>query len=647
MTLKGYSRLRLDVDLTKGTITKREIPEEFCTDWIGGLGFSAKVLWDECPADADPLGPDNVLVYSHGPFPTSNLPTSSKYMLSARSPATKLWGYSISSGSVAQQARRAGIGMIVFYGQSPEPVYFLADGKDNYKLVPCGEGSELPLWGKGCWDVEDLVREFYGDQRIAVATIGPAGEGGKTGKPSAIGCVTNDRNRQAGRTGMGGVMGSKKLKALVFRGEESVEPADPEVYKFFGQMIKRSMGAATQKYRDLGTPAGLLPYNKLGMLCVRNNQEGAYDDEKASYFSGETLNAKYVVKKVACSQCPIACDHIAQVPLDHPYWPGVTASVDIESCYSMGSSPDIEIKDENGVDMMWPTVIKGIEVADTLGMDSISSGSTVAMAFECYEKGIITKDMLSPELQEIGFGFGNGRALVRFLEEMGTRSTELGDIFADGTRAAAERLGGDAKKYAMNVKGLEFPMFDIHGMSSFSVGVSVSLRGACHLRNAAYGLDAKGKFDRFAWDKPDERGKAIKDADDEYIIIDSFIICKFTRGIYESKTDYAKVYELMTGYPMTQEKLWWNAERIHNLGKCLNLRWGATREDDYPPDRFFTEAPTRGSVKGVTLDRKGYDAVLDGYYKARGWDSKGVPTKETLERLKLDFVNIDEIAGGK
>lgn len=643
--MKGYTQLRLDVDLTKGTITKREMPDEFCTDWIGGLGFSAKVLWDEVPADADPLGPENVLVYSHGPFPTSNLPTSSKYMLSARSPATKLWGYSISSGSVAQQARRAGINMICFYGRSEEPVYFLADGRNNYKIIPCGEGTDLPLWGKGCWEVEELVRDYYCDQRMAVATIGPAGEGGQTNKPSWIGCITNDRNRQAGRSGMGGVMGSKNLKAFVLRGEESVNPADPEVYNFFGEMIKRSMGPATQKYRDLGTPAGLVPYNKLGMLGVRNNQEGDFGD-KINVLSGEVLNEKYVVKKVACSQCPIACDHLAQIPKSHPYWPGVVSSIDIENCYSMGATPDIEVTDENGVDMLWPTIIKGIAVADDLGMDGISAGATVAMAFECWEKGLITQDMLSPELQEIGFGFGNGRALVQFLEEMGNRSSELGDIFADGTRAAADRLGGDAHKYAMHVKGLEFPMFDIHGMSCFAVGVSVSLRGACHLRNGAYGLDAKGKFDRFTYDKPDERGKAIKDQEDEYIIIDSYIICKFTRGIYEQKADYARVYELMTGYPMTVEKLWWNAERIHNLGKVLNLRWGASRADDYPPDRFYEEAPTRGSVKGVTLDRKGYDAILDGYYKARGWDKEGIPTQETLDRLKLDFVDLDEFTGG-
>ncbi len=640
MTLKGYSGVRLNVDLTKGTITKQQIPDEFLIDWIGGLGVSAKILWDECPADADPLGPENILIYSHGPFPTSNLPTSSKYMLSARSPATKFWGYAISSGSVAAQARRCGVNLIAFYGKSPEPVYFMAEDRD-YKLIPCGEGSELPLWGKGCWTVEEEVRDFYCDQRMAVAAIGPAGEGGKTGKPSWMGCITNDRNRQAGRTGMGGVMGSKNLKALAFRGTESVEPADPETYNFFAQMIKRSMGAATEKYRDLGTPSGLIPYNKLGMLGVRNNQEGSLPDEAIALCSGEYLNEKYVVKRCACSQCPIACDHLAQVPKNHPNWPGVVASMDIENCYSMGSNPGLF---EAGTDD-WPAVIKAIAVADDLGMDGISSGATVAFAFECYEKGIITKDMLSPALQEIGFGFGNGRAVVQLLEEMGERSTELGDLLADGCRAAAERLGGDAPKYAMHVKGLEFPMFNIHGMSNFAVGVSVSLRGACHLRNGAYGLDAKGNFDRFGWEKPLERGKAIKDVEDEYVLIDSFIICKFTRGIYEGKEDYATVFRLMTGYPMTVEKLWWNGERIHNLGKCLNLRWGATRADDYPPDRFFTEAPTRGSVKGVTLDRKGYDGSIDGYYQARGWDMDGIPLQETLDRLKLDFVDRNELGG--
>ncbi|GAB4316095.1 MAG: aldehyde ferredoxin oxidoreductase family protein [Promethearchaeota archaeon] len=631
--MEGYSRRCVRFDCTNKKYRVEELSEEFCTDWIGGIGFGTKIMWDEIPRGADPLGPDNVLIFSIGPFPATFLPTSSKYAVMAKSPATGLWGMAISSGSVGQQMARAGYQMLIFKGKFPEPTYVFLDD-DEISLIPCGEGSDLPLWGKGCWTVEEELKEYYCDQRLAIASIGPAGEGGETGKPSAIGCITNDRNRQAGRTGMGGVMGSKMLKAIVARGTGSIRVAKPkEFYDKCKVLLERVKGPACQKYRDLGTPSGLLPYSKLGMIGVRNNQEGTLP-EHASNFSGEYLNEKYVVKKAACSQCSVACDHLAMVPLDHPHWPGVVASVDIENCYSMGSNCGI---------FEFPPVIKGISIADDLGMDAISAGCTVAFAMECFERGLIKEEDLGFDLS-----FGNQLGLVRMLEEMGRRSSKIGDLLADGVRKAAERLGGDAHKYAMHVKGLEFPMFDVHGMSSFAVGVSVSLRGACHLRNGAYGLDAKGNFDRFGWDKPLERGRAIMEVEDEYAIIDSLIVCKFTRGIYEKKTDYVEVYEMVTGYPMTVEHLWLDAERINNLAKCFNLREGATKADDFPPDRFFTEAPTYGSTKGVTLDRKGFQRVLEGYYQARGWDSEGVPTEETLARLGLDkMVDRKMLTGGK
>ena len=197
----------------------------------------------------------------------------------------------------------------------------------------------------------------------------------------------------------------------------------------------------------------------------------------------------------------------------------------------------------------------------------------------------------------------------------------------------------NASFYAMNIKGLELPAFDLHGMSSFAVGESVSIRGACHLRNGAYGLDAKGTFDRFSYDKPVERGKAIKGLEDIYAIIDSYIICKFTRGIYENDAEMAKVYELVTGIAVDDEFINMRGDAIVTLSKCFNIREGATRDDDHPPQRFFKEPHTKGPTKGVTLDEKGYQKLLSGYYEARGWDKEtGIPTDETLKDLGLDFV---------
>jgi aldehyde:ferredoxin oxidoreductase len=618
--VRGYSQVRLDVDLTTGKIEKTELSPEFCRDWIGGYGFGAKILWDELKAGVDPLSPDNVFVYAQGPFPTTILPTSSKYGVFAKSPLTGMFGMAISSGSVAAQARRAGINVIVFKGKAPEPVYMVVDD-DDYYLVPC----EKILWGKGTFETEDIIREEFQDQRLAVMSIGPAGE-----RMSRMACITNDRNRQAGRTGMGAVMGSKNLKAVCFRGTKGIKVAHPaEFYKLAKKLIKVANGPATAKYRDLGTPSGLTSYNKLGMMPTFNHREGTWEKITDGAFTGDTLNEDWVVKKVACSQCSIACDHLARVPKSHPDWPNLIASVDIELLYGFGTGCG---------NADWPSVFKCINLCDNLGIDAISGGVTAAMCCDLFTDGLVTKDDLGYELP-----FGSTKNLVRFTEEMILGKGFAGEIFGDGTREAGKRLEEMGRKgastYAMNIKGLEMPAFDLHGMSSFAVGESVSIRGACHLRNGSYGLDAKGTFDRFGYEKPLERGKAIKEMEDVYAIIDAFIICKFTRGIYENDAEMATVYELVTGIPMDEKLLLERGDAIVTLSKCFNIREGWTRADDHPPERFFKIAHTKGPAKGVTLKEDGFQKVLSGYYEARGWDSEtGIPTDETLKNLGMDFV---------
>ena len=618
--IDGYSQIRLDIDLTSGSISKSEISKEFCADWIGGYGFGAKVLWDELEPGVDPLSPENVFVYAHGPFPTTILPTSSKYGVFAKSPLTGMFGMAISSGSVGAQARRAGINMLVIKGKAPKLSYLVVDD-DDYYVVPC----ENTLKGKGCWETEEILREEFQDQRLAVMAIGPGGE-----RMSKMGCITNDRNRQAGRTGMGAVMGSKNLKAICFRGTKGIKVAKPvEFYKIAKKLIKVANGPATAKYRDLGTPAGLTSYNKLGMMPTKNYREGTWDKIDDGTFTGDTLNEDWVVKKVGCSQCSIACDHIARVPKKHPNWPNLFASVDVEMCYSFGTACG---------NSDWPTVFKCIALCDDLGIDAISGGVTAAMACDLYEDGLITKADLGYELP-----FGSTVNLARFTEEMILGKGFAGEIFGDGTREAGKRLEEKGRKnassYGMHIKGLEMPAFDIHGMSSFAVGESVSIRGACHLRNGAYGLDAKGTFDRFGYDKPVERGKAIIKLEDIYAVIDSYIICKFTRGIYENDEEMAKVYELVTGIPATEAFIKKRGEAILNLSKCFNIREGWTRADDHPPERFFKDAHTRGPAKGVTLKEDGFQKVLSGYYKARGWNEKtGIPTNAKLKELGLNFV---------
>ena len=548
------------------------------------------------------------MVFATGCVPGTILPTSSKYGIFAKSPLTGLFGMSISSGSVGQQFRRTGYDMIIFYGKAPEPVYFFIDDKD------IGLHPAKDLWGRDAWETEEMIREMYGDNKIAVASIGPAGE-----NLSRIACITNDRNRQAGRTGMGAVMGSKNLKALAFRGSQDVEVADPEGFmKKAYDLIQVATGPATLKYRDLGTPVNTLVLNKLAALPTRNFQQGTFEEAEA--ISGEVMAEKWVVKKVACSNCPIACDHICYVPSGK--YAGTYSSVDFESIFALGSCCGVS-------DM--PAIIKAIELCDRLGLDTMSCGVTIAFGMECFERGIITeKDTGGLQLK-----FGNGDAVVQMVEDMAYRKTPAGKVLADGCKHAALTWGQNSIDFAMQVKGLELPGYLLRSLQTAGVGFAVSIRGGCHLRNAAYSPDVKGKFDRYTLGPG--RMKTVIETENLYCIIDSLIICKFTRGCYSGPDEMAEVYQLITGIPMDGEKLMKAGERIHNLAKCFNIREGWTRADDYLPKRCYTEPLQDEPAKGAVIDKEKFDQALDEYYELRGWTKEGIPTAAKLKELGLDF----------
>ncbi len=609
--MKGYTGKVARIDLATGKISREQLTEEFCKNWIGGYGMGIKVLWDEVPPGCDPLSPKNVLVFNIGPFPGTILPTSSKYGVFAKSPLTGLIGMAISSGSVAAQMRRAGWNMVIFENKAPEPVYVMFDD-DDIQIQPCKD----TLWGKkDSWETEDWIREHYHDQRVAVAAIGEAGE-----KLVRVACITNDRNRQAGRTGMGCVMGSKNLKAVAFRGTHQVEVDKPkEFYKKGKELIKTSMGSATLKYRDLGTPINTLNFQKLGVLPTKNFQTGVFD--KAMDISGEKMAEKWVVKKAACSQCPIGCDHLVHVK-DGPY-KGSVASVDFEPLFAVGSCCCVS-------DMA--AITKAIELQDRHTIDGISGGVIASFAMEAFEKGVLTKEQVGYDLK-----WGDGDAMVKLIEDICLQRTEAGKILGLGTRGAANHLGKGSMHYAMQVKGLELPGYVLRGLKTAALGFGVAIRGGCHLRNGSYSPDIKGDFDRLSQDKPVERVKAIIKDEDAYTLIDSYIICKFTRGIYKGGVnEQADVFKMVTGIDLTGDFLLKRAQAILTLAKCFNLREGATKEDDYLPDREYMDPLPEGPSKGHVVDKKLYTDMLDAYYEARGWDKDGVPTDATLKKLELD-----------
>ena len=604
--MKGYAGKYLVVDLTSGKVKVESLREDTAVSFIGGYGFGARTLYDYVPAGVDPLSPENVLAWWTGPLAGTIAPTASKYAVFARSPLTNFFGFGISSGGFAHELKSAGWDGIIFTGRSTRPVYFFVDD-DHYEVRDASR-----LWGKTTWETEEMIKEELGDDRIRVASIGPAGE-----ILVRIANITNDRNRQVGRTGMGAVMGSKMLKAVAVRGTRTVEVADPDgLFKLSMELNEKCQGPKTEKYRIYGTPANVLVHQKLGCLPSYNFQRGTF--EYAEEVSGERMLQTHVRKIVACTNCPIACDHVNEVK-EGPYR-GAVASVDYESLNMLG--PCCGVRDLNAI-------TKAVQICDTMGVDTISAGVIVAWAMECYEKGILDNEMVGG----LDLRFGNADAMIRTLEMLCRKEGKLGKLLAEGVKRASEAVGRGSEKFAIHNKGLEWGAYSMRSLKTSTLGFATSIRGACYLRSGSYQVDVRGSVDRLKLDR--SRGKIVYDGENLYAVIDSLILCKFIRGVVSTE-DMAKLYSLATGYQMTAQQMLLAGERIHNLAKCFNVRHGASRKDDYPPPRAFEEEMPDDVVKGARITREEYDEALDGYYEVRGWTREGIPTKRKLRELGLD-----------
>jgi aldehyde:ferredoxin oxidoreductase len=388
---------------------------------------------------------------------------------------------------------------------------------------------------------------------------------------------------------------------------------------------ERMKGPATQKYRTLGTPENVLVHNALHCMPTRNYNNAHF--ENAEKVSGEALNDKFVAKIIACSSCAMRCEHEVVVP-EGPY-KGTMTRMEYETLWALGPYCGIDKLD---------AIIKGMEICNYYGMDAISAGVIVAFAMDCYEKGILSK----ADLDGIDASFGNADALLQILEKMGKREG-IGDILAEGVRIAGKKIGKGAEKLAQHIKGLEVTGYDLRCLKTAALGFAVSFRGADHNRHGAYAFDVKGKVDRLKAEKG--RGKMVRDLEDVYALIDSFIVCKFSRGTYYKELqDMAKLYSLVTGIDMTAEELKKSGERINTIARLINIREGFSRKDDTLPWKVMNEPiPDEGPVKGAVVTQEELDLLLDDYYESRGWTLEGVPTVKKLKELAMDdLINIVE-----
>jgi aldehyde:ferredoxin oxidoreductase len=621
----AYAGKILRVDLTTGKISTESLSEKLAKKYIGGIGLGIKLLMDNSKPGTDPFDPDNPLIYLTGPLSGTLGPTGgNSYAVVSKSPATGGVGNGEAHGFFGPDLKRAGYDAVIITGKAPKLSYLWIDDEK----VEIRNAEQLQY--KTVNETDHMIRDELGDFYIRVSAIGEAGE-----RLCRFAAIINDEFRAIGRVGMGAVMGSKNLKAVAVRGTHDVNVANMDGFKEFIKMIyERMKGPATKKYKTLGTPENVLVLNSLSALATRNFTNSQF--EGAEKVSGEYLNEHYVKKIVGCATCGMRCDHIAVVP-EGPY-KGATSRLEFECLWSMGPLCGIDRLD---------AIIEAMRIVNAYGMDGISIGVVVAFAMDCYEHGVITKE----QTDGIDLRFGNAEALIQIIHKIGKREGWLGNALAEGVAKAAEIIGGDAYKYACHIKGLELPGYDLRTLKTAALGFSVSFRGACHLRNGAYSPDVKGKVNRFKIEPG--RGKLIVPNGHTYNVIDSLILCKFSRGTYyDGNKDLANYYTLATGIPMEPDELNVIGERIENLARLFNIREGkGTREYDTLPWKIKnTPVPEEGPAKGVCVSNEEHQLGLDEFYAASGWTSDGVPTVKKLNELGLGeyaYIVKDLAKGGK
>ena len=603
-TLYGYNGRALAIDLTSRASRWIELGDGELRAFIGGAGLAAHLLYKHCPAGADPLGPENPLIFATSPLVGSRLTTSSKFAVAAKSPLTGFIGDSLSSSFMATELKKTGADALIITGKSASPcLLFIDDGAVQFL-------DAADLMGMSTSETELAVKRRLG-HRVRVACIGPAGE-----NLVRFASVTNDGGRQAARTGPGAVMGSKKLKAIAVRGTQRVEVKDPDALNRVGDdLARRSLGAATEKYRALGTMANVSVFNRLGTLPTRNFRQSTF--EGADGVSAERFHAGHFVKNAHCANCTIGCE---KVLVTNDGGKRAQGRMEYESAFALG--PLVGVSDGNAV-------IRASKLCDELGMDTISAGATIAWAMECFDRGVLT----ASDTGGAPLRFGDADALVECARLIGAREG-IGDLLADGSRAAARAVGQGSEAWAMQVKGLEMPGYEPRSLKTMALGLAVSTRGACHNRSSAYEADFSARVDRLQADY--ERGRITMEGEDFSAVLDSLIWCKFLRkaftDLYEESAD---IYRYITGWDISPDELRTAGERVNNLKKQFNIREGWRREDDALPERVFAETLPDGVGAGVGLSRADLDMMVQAYYAARGWDADGIIPDAKLRELGL------------
>jgi aldehyde:ferredoxin oxidoreductase len=616
---KGYHGRIVRVDLSDDTVTIEEPYDVFYRRFLGGWGFIAYYLLNEVAPGIDPLGPENKLIIAPGVVTGALIAGGARNAVGAKAPLTGAFGATEVGGYLGAMLKLAGVDALIVEGQASGPVYLWVHGGE----VEIRDAQRL--WGLDTGDTLDAIRKEHDDPLIRAAMIGPGGE-----RLVRYACVINDLKDAAGRTGMGAVMGSKRLKAVAARGQGVLEVADPTTLRAFHARMTQSIKDAPTNMSLYGTGGDISGHVESGNLPTNNFRDGLFPEPKR-ISSGYWKEHGLMIGMEGCFACPVRCKKVVQIADRYTVDPRY-GGPEYETEAALGSC--CGVTDEQAL-------FKGNELCQRYSLDTISTGATIAFAMECYERGLLTDE----DTGGLALRFGDGDAMVTMVERIGRREG-LGDLLAEGTRRAAVTIGRGAAAYAVHVKGQELPMHEPRLKRGMAIGYSVSPTGADHVHSlhdtgtvtdaGIAGFKPFGVYEPVPLEALDARKVRIQKYHTQWrAMMNSLVFCIFPKW---TKAEIVQIVNAVTGWETTGFELMKTGQRILTMARAFNLREGFTAEDDWLPPRMFQPA-TRGPLSQTTVDAEALAQARRLFYAMMGWDpATGVPTAATLGELDIEWV---------